>query len=458
VGKSVRKGGFAVNDTFLSVTVRSLRHIEASTTAAGLFIDLLFLDCLGQHFLPVFLGTRSGFVSSLSSLRVRKKLAPKSTEYPTPRSVQHFANDVLAPINRKQLQPESSQAITDFIENSYFPAMEKELRPSTVLNYRVSIYNKHLKARLGDLRLRDARTVHFQRMMRQIDGVSHRTLLHIKNFLSGVFRFARREGIVDGLNPLLDVTVPGRLKKFAGAAYAIVDVENMLDNLDKAHERAVALAKDSRRKIEEDKYETAKDVIALLSLSGLRQSEARGLKWSDWDEQNQTLNIARSVWGNKEGPTKNFESENKIPVLPLLQDLLKNRRVSINPKPNDYIFAGTKKGSPLNLHNLESRTLKPAWELARLNDAKTLAAMGSTTEPNKSSFVWSGFHGFRRGLATNLFDLGVHPKVIQGLLRHGDISTTMSFYIRERDTEARNALQKLEDAIKSSGANANGNE
>jgi integrase len=77
--------------------------------------------------------------------------------------------------------------------------------------------------------------------------------------------------------------------------------------------------------------------------------------------------------------------------------------------------------------------------------------MGLTAEPDEPLFVWSGFHGFRRGLATNLFDLGVHPKIIQGLLRHGDISSTMSFYIRERDTETRAALQKLEDAIRGSG-------
>jgi integrase len=92
----------------------------------------------------------------------------------------------------------------------------------------------------------------------------------------------------------------------------------------------------------------------LLSLSGLRQSEARGLKWSDWDEKNQTLSIARFVWGKEVGPTKNLQSENKIPVLPLLQDLLKTRRARLKPKPDAYIFAGTKKGTPLNFHNLES--------------------------------------------------------------------------------------------------------
>ena len=44
---------------------------------------------------------------------------------------------------------------------------------------------------------------------------------------------------------------------------------------------------------------------------------------------------------------------------------------------------------------------------------------------------WKGWHGFRRGLATNLFDLGVHPKLIAAILRHSDVATTMKHYIKE---------------------------
>jgi len=353
-------------------------------------------------------------------VRASKKLAPFGKEYPTESSVRHLADDILAPLNRRQLQPESSLLLTEFIETRYFPAVERELRPSTVLNYRVSVYNKHLKDRLGKIRVRDFRTVHAQRLLREIPDVGHGTLLHVKNFLSGVFKFAKREGVIDGVNPVQDSSAPGRSKKFSGGAYTIDDVQRML---------------------EEIKDETAGDVIALLSLTGLRQSEARGLRWSDWDEGAETLSIARSVWRKHVGPTKNPMSEDVIPVLPLLRDLLIARRDRIKPrpKPEDYIFAGTRRGAPLDFHNLVNRVIKPA-----LKDVDVIK--------------WAGLHGFRRGLASNLFDLGVNPKVIAAILRHGSMAITLQHYIRTPEAASREAMQKLEAKIRAKSTDVIGDQ
>jgi hypothetical protein len=37
----------------------------------------------------------------------------------------------------------------------------------------------------------------------------------------------------------------------------------------------------------------------------------------------------------------------------------------------------------------------------------------------------------------------VKPKVIQAILRHSDIATTLSFYVETSDAESRDALDKL---------------
>jgi hypothetical protein len=46
-------------------------------------------------------------------------------------------------------------------------------------------------------------------------------------------------------------------------------------------------------------------------------------------------------------------------------------------------------------------------------------------------------------LASNLYSCGVSPKVIQAIMRHSDIGTTLQFYLRTPDDEARQALQKI---------------
>jgi integrase len=361
-------------------------------------------------------------------VRIRVKLAPVSKEYPTARSVRLLADEKLEPINRLRVTPEGSLPLSDFIEKCYFPDKETKLRASTVLNYRSSIYEKHLKECLtkSKIRVRDFRTVDAQNLLDGIhkgSEISHRTLLHIKSFLSGVFKFAKRRGVLDGINPIVDCEAPGKPKKFKGVAYGLSDFDAMVEWLTDAEELP-------------EYMQTAVDVISLLFFTGLRQSEARALRWNDWNESEQTLRIERAVWRTKMGGTKNPASEGTIPVLPILGDALRARRARVNPRPNDYVFAGVRRGTPLDFHNLENRILRPAFKKSGLN--------------------YQGFHGFRRGLASNLFELGVNPKIIGAILRHENLATTLEFYTKVRDNVARDAMQQLESKMRERWAKPSG--
>jgi integrase len=54
-------------------------------------------------------------------------------------------------------------------------------------------------------------------------------------------------------------------------------------------------------------------------------------------------------------------------------------------------------------------------------------------EPFKAAKIqWSGWHSFRRGLGTNLSELGIPDLLIQKILRHGDVETTRDSYILTR--------------------------
>lgn len=60
---------------------------------------------------------------------------------------------------------------------------------------------------------------------------------------------------------------------------------------------------------------------------------------------------------------------------------------------------------------------------------------------------WHGWHAARRGLGSNLYRLGVHELVIQRILRHANVSTTASYYIKSAADDVRNAMTKLENQI-----------
>ena len=54
---------------------------------------------------------------------------------------------------------------------------------------------------------------------------------------------------------------------------------------------------------------------------------------------------------------------------------------------------------------------------------------------------WYGWHAFRRGLATNLNRLGVPDKVIQQILRHANVATTMNIYVKMVSQDATVAMR-----------------
>jgi hypothetical protein len=89
----------------------------------------------------------------------------------------------------------------------------------------------------------------------------------------------------------------------------------------------------------------------------------------------------------------------------------------LKPNSQDYIFAGTRNGAPLDLHNLANRVIIPAIEkcvVCRLPKIEH-EANGHPFQLDKT-IHWEGWHGFRRVLATNLLAIGTPPATIAKIL------------------------------------------
>ena len=143
--------------------------------------------------------------------------------------------------------------------------------------------------------------------------------------------------------------------------------------------------------------------------------------WSDYSGTE--LQVRRSVWRTQISETKTEQSTGAVPVIPALRKMLDAHRKSNGAGP--YIFSGEKLHRPLHLDNMMRREIKPV-----LGDP------------------WHGWHAFRRGLATNLYNLGVKPEVAQVILRHADASTTRKHYIvLESRKQGIAAMRKLERAV-----------
>lgn len=379
-------------------------------------------------------------------VNAHKKLAPIGPAYLDKKSVEALAWKELEPINIRLQTPESATPITEFIETVYLPMAKQFLRPSTYKNYKTDEYERHIKHRLGSLRLRDFRTAHGQRLLSAIakdnPELGHKTLLRLKSFLSGVFKHARGEGYLDGENPMRDVTLPRTVRrtKFRGDTYTLPEITALLANVHwPDYQSRVAFA-----------------AVATAAFTGLRLAELRGLQWKDLEGER--LSVERTVWRTSQNLPQTESSENTVPVLPILRSMLENYRQYLEGpedednlgqklNPTTWMFAGEKRGTSMNLPNLVRRTIIPNLTRCAVchfpKHRHQEQDKDHTFKLDESIPKWKGWHCFRRSLASNLYSLGVKPKVIQAILRHSDIATTLSFYVETPEAESREALDKL---------------
>ena len=136
-------------------------------------------------------------------------------------------------INAGKFSPHSSMNLRDFVEKVYLPYIE-ELRASTKKGYR-EIWNNHICDRVGDIRLREFRTVDASKMLRAIaedHDLSKTTLQHIKSVLSAIFTHAKNEGAFDGVNPIQDTRIPRNAREPGETfAYHLTQIRRILDVL-----------------------------------------------------------------------------------------------------------------------------------------------------------------------------------------------------------------------------------
>ena len=68
---------------------------------------------------------------------------------------------------------------------------------------------------------------------------------------------------------------------------------------------------------------------------------------------------------------------------------------------------------------------------------------------------WYGWHGFRRGIASNLYELGANEKIVQRVLRHANPHVTKDRYIKAFDPAVLEAMRRMQatlDVLESSPA------
>ena len=201
-------------------------------------------------------------------------------------------------------------------------------------------------------------------------------------------------------------------------------------------------------------HEKYRDIFIIALYTGMRMGEILALKKEDIDFKNKEIHVNRSLTKDKNGKTilgnttKTYTSNRIIPITPLFEDTLKHAIKNMTLNIKNLIFIQDN-GNLMTVGNLNSRFNRICVN-ANLGvheyiiKRKTNKGKIKEIHSKRSSY---NQHMLRHTYATRCIEAGVPAEVLQKLLGHKDIETTINTYTTIFDKYKKEQIDKYVNYI-----------
>jgi integrase len=311
-------------------------------------------------------------------------------QYADEAAVRHAVLPLISEVNLRSHQDHAGiitiDQLCEHFEQWEFRSGASLRSAATVRTYRGYI-RRWIRPRWGSHRLDEIKAVDVEVWLRGLN-LARASRAKIRNVLSILFNHACRHELFDR-NPIRFVH-QGSKRRRSPDVLTGPEIKMLIENLP----------------------ERERTLVLVAASTGLRQSEIFGLKWRDIDFKRGELNVIRSIVCGVVGSCKTESSQKPVPLHPeLAAALLAWRPYCKFKSEDDWIFAS-------RLHNGR----KPYWGASILR--KYIQPAAKRLGINKRV----GWHTFRHTYSTLLRSLGVEFKVMQELMRHSSLRSTLDVY------------------------------
>ena len=307
-----------------------------------------------------------------------------------------------------------------------------DLAPNTLRNYRER-YVHNIQPVMGKMMIANVKPMHCKKVFIQMDAdYAGSTIRQAYITMGTMFKAAKMNDLI-AKHPMDGV-------RFTKPVRATDDIK--------------FLTRDEQRVF----LETAKrsrnyNQYALILETGLRTGEMIGLTWDAIDFEKRTLTVNKTLefrhgeqyW--RAGPPKTQQSYRTIPLTSHAYDILKQLYSQVSERKESELLNST-------LEYMDRRT----GETASLCMRDLVFINWRTGEPAKNSSYDTHLyklcdeagiekfymHALRHTYATRAIECGVQPKVLQKLLGHASIKTTMDRYVHVASESLDQAVRQFE--------------
>ena len=308
------------------------------------------------------------------------------------------------------------------------------LAANTIRNYRER-YEKNVKPILGDMLLTDVKPMHCKTVLKSMTAsYAGSTIRQTYITMGTMFKAAKENGLID-IHPLDGVRFDASVKAPDEIRFLTVT--------------------EQAKFMEAAKHSHNYAQYALILETGLRTGEMIGLTWDaiDWERHTLTVNktlefrYKQQEW--RAGPPKTKKSYRTIPLTDtayqILWDLYQVREYRKEATELDkvltYIDRRTAEKTKMNMRDLvfiNFRTGMPAKNSSYDTHLYKLC--------DRAGIEHFCMHALRHTYATRAIERGMPPKVLQKLLGHASIKTTMDKYVHVTDDSLFQAVRQFEEA------------
>ena len=326
----------------------------------------------------------------------------------------------------------SSEMTVDAWFEFWITNLIADLSPNTRRNYRER-YEYNIQPVIGTMRLCDVKPMHCKIVLNRMDATyAGSTIRQTYIAMGTMFRAAVMNDMItkhpmDGVRYTKPVRAANDIKFLT-----VEEQEIFLEAAKRSH--------------------NYRQYVLLLE-TGLRTSELIGLTWDAIDWKKRTLTVNKTLeYRHKEGywragPPKTATSYRTIPLINRAYDVLKEC----------YDERHTRKESETlsqSLEYIDRRTGQTGYFLMRdlvfINYRIGEPAKNSSYDTHlyklcdEAKIKRFCMHALRHTYATRAIESGMQPKVLQKLLGHASIKTTMDRYVHVTDTSLTNAVKQFE--------------
>ena len=305
--------------------------------------------------------------------------------------------------------------LRDFLHNWLTACKVHEVCSRTMALY-YDAERLHIAPALGDLPLGEVTPLKVQAFLYQLQAekrLSQRTISLNKSVLVQMYDYAMELGLVE-YNPARNAKLPRQSRKIDGGEEKVIPIAQR-EQLLKAAESDPILC----------------PILTLLMLTGMRIGEALALQWKHVDFQNRTISIQQSLTRELE-----FDGEGRTKKAAAALGVTKtrcSRRVIQAPdlvlqRLREWMRYLSKRKGGLEALVPEGFVFCSTRTMGMRTYSGFRASFRHFLERNGFGDQHLNLHRFRHTYASMLLEQEISPKVVQKLLGHRDVSTTLGVY------------------------------